>query len=390
MSDQENMSGIDFESQRSMTLVDYINIFFKHKKIIIINCLVVAAITFVVFFFVLDPIFFSSGTIKTLDKQSGLSGLISSSGIGELGDLGDIAGGTSASKELALFENILLSRRCVEETINKFNLVEEYKFKTMFDGVKLFRENIMEIKKDKLAGTMEVGVFDKDPQKAKEITDFLIEQLNKINMEVNVQNAKNNREFIQSRLDIVYGDLRASEDTLLQYQDMHGIAPDVKVQLASKIGIELEAEIKAEEVKLELLRKILTPDQSEVRAQEEKISILKSQLSEILNDPNQSDNLSLKGSPKIVMDFYRIRRNVEIQNKILTTLIPLLEQAKIEENRNTPSVAVVDPPNVPDRKVKPKRLTMVAIYTMLTFFVTYILFLLKIKWDFYKRKISFS
>lgn len=384
------MSGTHFENQNSMTLIDYINIFFKHKKIIIINCLVVAAITFVVFFFILDPIFFSSGTIKTLDKQSGLSGLISSSGLGELGDLGDIAGGTSASKELALFENILLSRRCVEETIIKFNLVEEYKFKTMFDGVKLFRENIMEIKKDKLAGTMEVGVYDKDPEKAKEMTEFLIEQLNKINMEVNVQNARNNREFIQSRLDIVYGDLKTSEDTLLQYQDMHGIAPDIKVQLASKIGIELEAEIKAEEVKLELLSKILTPDQSEIRAQEEKISILKSQLSEILNAPDQSDNLSLKGSPKIVMDFYRIRRNVEIQNKILTTLIPLLEQAKIEENRNTPSVAVVDPPNVPDRKVKPKRLTMVAVFTMLTFFVTYILFLLKNKWDFYKGKISFS
>ncbi|MBK8382695.1 MAG: hypothetical protein IPL16_12560 [Ignavibacteria bacterium] len=48
--------------------------------------------------------------------------------------------------------------------------------------------------------------------------------------------------------------------------------------------------------------------------------------------------------------FLRLKRDVEIQNKILTTIIPILEQAKIEEKRETPTVIILDPPNVPDKK----------------------------------------
>jgi uncharacterized protein involved in exopolysaccharide biosynthesis len=89
------------------------------------------------------------------------------------------------------------------------------------------------------------------------------------------------------------------------------------------------------------------------------------------------------------MDYLRLKRELEIQNKIMTTLIPLFEQAKIEENRNTPSVLIVDPPNVPDRKVKPKRLTMVLLFTALTFIFSYLIFLFKVKWDYYKSQIRF-
>lgn len=378
----------DPENNIRFKLVDYINLFFNFKKIILINSVIVGLITAIIVFFILDPIYISTGTIKTLGKSSGLSSLLSGS-MPDLGELGDLAGGTSTTKELALFENILLSRRCIEETILKFNIIDEYSYKTMFDAVKGFKDNIMEINKDRLAGTIDIGTYDKDPQKAKEMTDFLILQLNKINIELNVQDAKNNREFIQSRLNLVQKDLRTYEDSMEQYQNKFGIAPDLKVQFASKVEIELEAEIKSEEVKLELLRKILSPEQSEVKAQINKIELLKGQLTEIQNSSSDSGNLNLKGSPKILLDYFRLKRELEIQNKIMTTLIPLLEQAKIEENRNTPSVLIIDPPNVPDRKVKPKRLTMVFVFSVLTFLLTYLACLFRVKWNYYKTQIKF-
>ena len=379
----------ELDNNKRYSLIDYINLFFKKKKIILINTCVVGIITAIVVFFILDPIYLSSGTVKTLGKSSGLSSLISG-GLPDLGDLGDIAGGSSTAKEMALFENILLSRRCVEETIIKFNIIDQYGFKTMFDAVKNFRDNIMEIKKDKLAGTLEIGTFDKDPVKAKEMSDFLISQLNKINIEINVQDARSNREFIQERLRLVQKDLRTYEDSMEQYQNKFGIAPDISIQLASKIEIELEAEIKSEEIKLELLRKILSPNESEIKSQESKIELLKKQLFDIQNSPDNGSNLNLKGSPKILLDYFRLKRELEIQNKIMTTLIPLLEQAKIEENRNTPSVLIVDPPNVPDRKVKPKRLTMVFLFSVLTCVLSYLLFLFKEKWNYYKSQIRFN
>ncbi len=368
------------ENKSELTYLDLINIFLEHKKKIFLTSIIVGIIVSIVVFFILDPIFLSSATVKTISKSSGLSGLIGAEGIPDIGDLSNL-GGSSAVKELALYENILTSRRCVEEAIVKFNIIEEENFKYMFDAVKYFRENVMTLTKDKVAGTMEIGAYDKDPVKAKDMADFLVFQLNKINTELNVQNARNNREFIEGRYDLVRKDLQKTEDTLKQFQDIYGIAPDLQVQAAVKAEIEIESEIKSEEVKLEILQKILSPGQEEIKLQEEKIKALQNQLSDIQNNSNLDNVLTLKGKPNIILNYLRLKREVEIQTKILSTIIPLLEQSKIEEKRETPSVLILDPPVVPDKKVKPKRLTIVLIFLALTFCLSFLYFIAKFKWN---------
>ena len=232
---------------------------------------------------------------------------------------------------------------------------------------------------------MEIGVYDEEPGRAKEIADFLIMQLNKINTELNVLNAKNNREFIESRYKLVKKDLKKVEDSLITYQNIYGIAPDISVQAAVKTEVELEAEIKSEEVKLDLLRKILSPNQAEIKAQEERINALRKQLFDIQNSTDRSSVLQLKGSPDIVMNFLRLKREVEIQNKILTFIIPMLEQAKIEEKKETPTILVIDSPHIPDYKDKPKRLKFILIWTFIAFFVINSFYIVKFKWTQFKN-----
>jgi len=307
-----------------------------------------------------------------------LGGLLSSTGLSDLGDFGDMASGSgNSAQELALFEIIVMSREVVEGAIVKFNIIEEENFKFMYDAVKYFRENIVVISKDKVAGTMSIGTYDPDPNKAKEMTDYLIYELNKKNIELNIENAKNNRLFIQGRHDLVKQDLTRAEDSLKSYQDKYGIAPDLQVQLSTKGSFEIESEIKSEEVKLDVLRKILSEDQPEIKTQLEKIAALKKVQLEMINSDYTSNSLNLKGSPGVIMNYFRLRREVEIQNKILVTIIPMLEQSRIEENKETPTILVIDNPNVPDKKAKPKRLYIVAGFTFAAFFISYAYFFLK-------------
>ena len=360
----------------SFTLLEYIKVFTDNKKPILITSLIVTIISVIIVFFIMDLIYLSTGVVKTSTETSGLSGLLSTTGLPDLGDFGGLTEG-GASQELALYESILLSRRCLEETIYKFNLMEEYNQEKMFFMLRVFREDVMEISSDKVAGTLAIGIYNKDPVKAKEIADFLIYQLNKINVELKVQSARNNREFIENRYEIVRKELKQVEDSLIHYQNAYGIAPDIQVQAAVKTEVELEAEIKSEEVKLDLLRKILSPDQAEVKAQEEKINALSKQLSEIQNSSDRTSTLQLKGKPQIVMNFLRLKREVEIQNNILTFIIPMLEQAKIEEKKETPTILIIDPPQIPDYKTKPKRLTLTIIPVVLFTFLTYLFFFIK-------------
>jgi len=374
--------------QKEFLLFDYLEILKKNLKKISILSIIVGIIITVIVFFVMDPIFLSTGTIKTSLKSNSLGGLLSGAGIPDIGELGDLAGTSSGAKEMALYENILTSRKNIDEALIKFKLNDEWEYKYMQDAVKNFRENVLEVKKDKLAGTMEIGIYDKNPQRAKEICEFMISQLNQINSDLNVLNAKNNREFIQTRYETAQKDLKAVEDSLKSFQDRFGISPDLQIKAAVQAEIQLEAEIKSEEIKLELLRGILSPDQAEVKTQEEKIKALQNQLNQINTSSDIGSNLTLKGKPDIIINFLRVQRNVEIQTKILTFLLPLYEQAKIEEKKNTPSVLIIDTPNLPEKKTKPKRMTFVLIAVFGTFCLTFLSIVILEKWKFYKASIS--
>jgi len=370
----DNTGGADQNRKMEFTLKDFIGIYKEKRKKILTVSLILGLLAAVMVYFVMDPIFLSYGTIKTSGKVLGLNlGL----GGSEIGEFGEVLTGTSYTKELALYQNILLSRRCLEETIIKFGLMERYKYKNMQKAIKDMRENIVYIVKDIVSGTMDVGVYEKDPVKSKEITEFLIRQLDIINIEMNRQNAKNQRDFIQERYEASIVDLTHAEDSLKQFQDVYGISPELQVIEVSELEIKLEAEIESEKIKLELLEKILTGNQDEVAYQREKIILLEQRLFKLQNSTDNTSKLQLKGSPDVVLNFIRLKRNVEIQNKILSVLLPLYEQAKIEEKKEMPTILVLDQPFVPDEKTKPKRIITILAFMIIGFILSYGFFFVK-------------
>lgn len=354
-------------AEEKFSLIIIIKKFIEYKKIILYVTLVLMLLTIGYVYFILKPIFVSTVSVKTTSKSSGLSGLLSAGGVPDLAGLTDM--GSGSAKEMALYENILMSRKSIEAAIIKFKLNNDWEYKYMEDAVKFFRENVLEITKDKIAGTMDVSINDTDPNRAKEIAEFMISQLNNIYVSLSVTSAKNNREFLEARYNNIAKDLQSAEDSLKNFQDVFGISPDLTVKAAWQAVIQLQTEVKTEEIKLELLKKVLSPDQAEVKIQEERIQELKNQLAVIENSSSGSNtDLQIKGKPDVVLNFLRLQRNVEIQNKILTFVLPLFEQAKIEEKKETPTVIVIDEPNLPEKKSKPRRVKLLAIAFFIYFF----------------------
>ncbi len=360
----------------------YLIIFLKHWKVITSITLAVGIIVTILAFFVIKPEYLSTAVIKASGKTSlGLGGLLSGAGIPDLGGLEELTGSVMV-KELALYEEILQSRRCLEEVIKKYDLMKEYQYRFMQDAIKDFRENKTIITKNLKAGTIEVGAYDIYPERAKEIVEYMIELLNTINIEMNVQNAKMTREFIEERYNEVKRDLKAAEDSLKYFQEVYGFAPDVVTKTVVQSTVQLEADIESEKIKLELLKKALSPDESEVKLQEAKIAAMKKELENIKKSNDKSSTLRLKDAPDIVLNYMRLARNVEIQNKLLTYIIPLYEQAKIEEKKEMPSVIVLDYPSLPEYKKRPKRLTLIAVSVLATFVllnISYILYEMYLK-----------
>lgn len=372
------------ESQ-SITVLDLVFIFLKHRKKILIFTGFISILTVVLYFLVFDLIYYSYASVKSSSKSSSImSSLESFSDLGAFDEIG-LAGGKSA-KDLASYEEILTSRRCVEHLIEKFGLIERDKYRNYEEAFEDIKSNKIILKQERVAGLLTIGIFDKNPQIAKEMVDFLIEELDRINIELNIQNAKNNREFIEKRYYQAKMDLAKAEDTLKAFQLIYGVSPDLQVKAAAQTEFTIESELKAEEVKLDVLRNLLSPDQIEVKTQEAKINSLKSQINKIQNSTDLSQMLRLGNSPIIVMSFLRLERDVEIQSKIVSFLLPVYEQAKIDERKETPTIQVLDKPYVAEKKSKPKRATMVLVFTFSAFILSLVSALFYERLKIYKKK----
>jgi tyrosine-protein kinase Etk/Wzc len=385
--DKENELEVKETESKSFTLLEVILIFLKNKKKILIFTGFVCVISIILYFFVFDLIYFSNATIKSSGKSGGLLSSLET-GLPDVGALDEFSlGAGKSAKELATYENILKSRRCLEPLIINFDLMNRDDFKYMEDAIKNFSNDKMKLEEDRLAGVLSVGVFDKNPELAKEMVEFLLNQLDKINVELSVLNAKNNREFIEKRYYQAKDDLTKAEDTLKSFQVIYGVSPDLQIRAAAQTAYGIEAELKTAEVKLDVMKKVLNPDQPEVKLQEATVNSLHEKIQNIKNSTDINDLLSLGNSPQIVLSYLRLQRNVEIQSRILSFLLPVYEQAKIEEKKETPTITILDKPYVAEKKTKPKRLTMVLVFTSLGFALSCIYFFLRQRFHTFRSKV---
>ena len=74
--------------------------------------------------------------------------------------------------------------------------------------------------------------------------------------------------------------------------------------------------------------------------------------------------------PDIAINYLRVYREVEIQQSILEIVMPMYEQAKVEEQKSIPTVLVIDKAVPPQLKYSPKRAVLViGILLLISFFL---------------------
>jgi capsule polysaccharide export protein KpsE/RkpR len=220
-------------------------------------------------------------------------------------------------------------------------------------------------------GNLTVAVFDKDPQRAADMANYFVDMLNKVNTVLQVQNATGNREFIEARYQKNKGDLAAAEDSLRVFQQRYGvIAMPQQTEASIKAAAEISAQIALKEVQANVLRRTSSDDNPSVIAAQIEASELQKKLVQMNNGVSGGGEMRVfvpfKEIPELGGEYLRRFREVEIQYKILQFLLPMYEQAKVEEQRQTPSVIVLDRGKPAERKSKPK----VSLYALMAFTIS--------------------
>ena len=230
----------------------------------------------------------------------------------------------------------------------------------------------------------------KNPEKAAEITNAYIEELDHFNKEMNITNAKRNRIFLEERVHQVQLDLSAAEDSLRSFQETHKIiALEEEIAMAIQSYAELKAQLIESEIQLGILQQHSTHNNPQIALLKNQIRELEKQLKQMQTATDSTSigknelgfTIPFDDVPEVGLELIRLTREMEIQNRVYAFLLEQYEQAKIQEAKDTPTVQILDYAVPPGKKSWPPRTLIILTSALIAAILSLVLVLLLEFWQ---------
>jgi capsule polysaccharide export protein KpsE/RkpR len=307
------------------------------------------------------------------------------------GGLAGLAGSLLGAKNNgALFVALLHSGTVSGHLIDRFELQRVYH--------KRYRENtakrlahLTKITEDPKSGVITIAVTDETRERARDLAQGYLDELNNLVAKVNTSSAHREREFIEQRLNTVQAELQRAQLELSDFSSRNTTI-DIKEQTRATVdaGAKLEGQLIAGESELDSLRQIYGDQNVRVRAAEARNAILQRELQrangQSSTDPDGKDidashpYPALRQLPQLGVRWANLYRNVRIHETVFDLLSEEYETARIEEVKSIPTVSVIDVPGLPERKSGPHRTLIVLISTLLSIVMTATFLLARRSW----------
>jgi capsule polysaccharide export protein KpsE/RkpR len=304
------------------------------------------------------------------------------------GGLGSVAGDLLGVKSSgALFVGVLRSQTAQDRLIQQFNLRNVYGKRLIVDARTKLDENTS-ISEDRKSGIITISVTDHSPQRAAALANAYVDELNSLVAELSTSSAHRERVFLEERLKVAKRDLDQAVNEFAQFSSKNNT---LDIQQEGKAMLDaagtIAGEMIAAQSQLEGLRQIYTDNNARVRSLNARVGELRKQLEKLGGakartsggstpaDGRPSDppaavdsglpyptihSLPLLGAK--YADFYR---RAKIQETVYELLTEQYELAKVQEAKETPSVKVLDPGTIPEKKSFPPRLVIMFLGTFL-------------------------
>jgi len=291
---------------------------------------------------------------------------------------------TPAGIEMVTFLGIIKSRMVKEAAIEQFHLIEYWKSRNLDDALSTFDKRLNADINDE--GFIVVELEERKPQLAANLVNFMVDKLDSVNKALSVQSAQATRKFLEDRVQEMMLSLQTAEDTLRRFQEKNGAYAIPEQTLAMiQSSADLQAQIYTLEIKVQLLQSSVNSDYPELLNSKLQLKELKAKLQALEGKGGSADlakyQIPFDKIPEVGIEFIRLKRDVEKFSSILQVLIPQLENAKLEEVRNTPTIQVLDKARPAMLKSKPARSKITIIITLMGMAMTCIYILIAERWS---------
>jgi uncharacterized protein involved in exopolysaccharide biosynthesis len=282
-----------------------------------------------------------------------------------------------------LFIGVLHSRTVENALIQRFDLRKVYGVRGWEDARRRL-ESATTIAEERKSSIIEIKVRDRSRERAQALSEAFGEELDHAVTQLSTSAARREREFLETRLAGVKRDLDTTSKAFSQFASQN-TAIDIPSQ--SKAMFEsaatLQGQLMAAEAELQGLKQTYTSDNIRVRTLEGRITELRRQLQKLGNagtgadekeaadaSPDATDAAlypSIRKLPLLGVRYFDLLRQARIQESLFESLTKRYEMAKVQEAKEIPTVRVLDPADLPERKVSPPRTLLVLLGLVLSF-----------------------
>ena len=280
-------------------------------------------------------------------------------------DFSSILGGGLSSANSQLFVEMLKSRTAALYVVDKYDLVKYYDTENKYKAaeklqdkleIDLSKEGIIKLNVEVNTPLFPLITSDKDSVKklAADLSNAYVEALDKMNREKLSSQAKRARQYIEDQLVKTKSQLDSVENKLAAFQQKNkAISLPEQVNAAITAAAELKTEIVKTEVQLGLLQPNLREDNQTMVGLRTKLNQLKEQYDKMAMG-SQDYLVAFKDVPELGKELASLLRDVKIQNEVYLLLQQQYYKEKIQENRDIPTIQVLDEAVPPQKKSAPK------------------------------------
>lgn len=289
----------------------------------------------------------------------------------------------------ALLTGMLRSRTVEDRIVDRFNLRQVYGEELQRDARRKLEENTS-ISEERTSGIISIRVSDHDPKRAAVLAQAYVEELDHVVAEVSTSAAHRERVFLEERLLSAKQELDDAAQNFSRFQSASATL-DIKDQGRAMLeaAATLSGQLIAAESELKGLEAIYTPNNARVQAAQARVAELRRQLQRLggegatVADPPAADDApypSIRKLPLLGITYADLYRRTKIKEVVYETLTQQYELAKVQEAKETPTVKVLDAPNIPERKSFPPRLAIILLCTALSLMSAMCVILLQARW----------
>lgn len=327
---------------------------FRHAEYIVRNRRVVGvtacifAVGALLYVLIADPVYTSRAMLMPPFEEGG-EGLLQA-WMASLSLPSMIAPQTAGAVSSAVMVDILGSRGLAEAVIDSLSLREWYKADTIDDAVRELRGSVAFSFSQ--TGMITVRVNDRDPAMARAIASAYVAGLDSINRGLQVARAEATMRFTASQIDTFRRRLDGSRERLAAFQSEHGIVNvDEQVRGAIDVAAALKIRASIAAIERDMIREFAFENTRELRRKELELENINRQIETLMSGGDgTSAFVPLRELPALYQEYAALERDLKVDERVYSFLLEKYEESGIERARTTPSIQVVDLPNLPVRR----------------------------------------